>query len=120
MVCAGRKPLRSDASSCYPPVWAGRAWHRQIHPILRRGRLAGSTGRPMGIASDTLVTTLPVSDLAADPGPGRRLDIDAKQAQISALLHRVNCEGLLVLNPDNFAWLTSGAVARAVLDPGAL
>ncbi|HEV3115725.1 MAG TPA: M24 family metallopeptidase, partial [Gemmataceae bacterium] len=28
------------------------------------------------------------------------------------------CDGLLVVEPENFAWLTSGAAARGVLDPG--
>ena len=42
----------------------------------------------------------------------RRADIDAKQAAVAGLLREVGCEGLLVLEPPNFAWLTSGAVAR--------
>lgn len=40
---------------------------------------------------------------------GRRADIDAKQRLIAQLLHEKGCEGLLVLNPANFRWLTSGA-----------
>jgi Xaa-Pro aminopeptidase len=50
----------------------------------------------------------------------RRADIDAKQARVVALLQQTGCDGLLVLDPDNFAWLTSGAVARGVLDPSSL
>src|SRR5262249_47777628 len=78
------------------------------------------TGRPMSITSETLVQTLPPGDPTTEPGPGRRVDIDAKQAHVTALLQRHACEGLLVLDPENVAWLTSGAVARSVLDPGAL
>ena len=39
----------------------------------------------------------------------RRLDVDAKQELIAKLLHDTGCEGLLVLHPANFRWLTSGA-----------
>ncbi len=71
----------------------------------------------MSIASETLVQPFPLGGPSADEGPGRRADIDAKQARVAALLKQVGCEGLLVLDPDNFTWLTSGAVARSILDP---
>jgi Xaa-Pro dipeptidase len=73
----------------------------------------------MSIASETLVQPFPPAGSGADEGPGRRVDIEAKQAQVAVLLERTKCDGLLVLDPENFAWLTSGAVARAVLDPAA-
>jgi Xaa-Pro aminopeptidase len=47
----------------------------------------------------------------------RRADIDAKQARITTLLQEIQCEGLMLLEPENVAWLTSGAAARGVLDP---
>jgi Xaa-Pro aminopeptidase len=74
----------------------------------------------MSVTSESTVQSIPPGAAGAESGPGRRPDIDAKQVQIAALLRRVNCEGLLVLDPENFAWLTSGALARAVLDPAAL
>src|SRR5437588_3686656 len=46
----------------------------------------------------------------------RRADIDAKQAAVAGLLREVGCERLLVLEPPNFAWLTSGASARGIID----
>jgi Xaa-Pro aminopeptidase len=49
----------------------------------------------------------------------RRLDLDAKQLRIADLLQQVGSEGLLVLDPVNFAWLTSGAQARGVPDSAA-
>src|SRR5437660_287361 len=49
----------------------------------------------------------------------RRVDIDAKQARVAGLLREVGCDGLLVLEPANFAWLTSGATPRGILDPAA-
>ena len=49
-------------------------------------------------------------------GSDRRADIDTKQARIAALLDEFGCDGLLVLEPENFAWLTSGASARGVQD----
>jgi Xaa-Pro dipeptidase len=39
----------------------------------------------------------------------RRLDVDAKQELIAKLLHDCGCEGLLVIHPANFRWLTAGA-----------
>ncbi len=47
----------------------------------------------------------------------RRSDIDAKMGLVAALLQEVKCEGLLILDPENFAWLTSGALGRGQLDP---
>jgi Xaa-Pro dipeptidase len=52
-------------------------------------------------------------DAAAD----RRADLESKQGRIADFLREVGCAGLLVLDPDNFAWLTSGAAPRGVLDP---
>jgi hypothetical protein len=49
----------------------------------------------------------------------RRGDIDAKQARVSSLLQEVGCDGLMVLAPENFAWLTSGAAARGLVDASA-
>jgi hypothetical protein len=50
----------------------------------------------------------------------RRTDVDVKQARIAALLQQAGCDGLIVLQPENFAWLTGGAAARGNLDPDAL
>jgi Xaa-Pro dipeptidase len=50
----------------------------------------------------------------------RRGDVDAKQTLVANLLKEVACDGLLVLEPDNFSWLTSGGAARGVLDPAAM
>lgn len=51
--------------------------------------------------------------------PDRRGDVDAKQLLAARLIAEAGCDGLLVLDPANFAWLTSGGTARAVLDPAA-
>jgi hypothetical protein len=39
----------------------------------------------------------------------RRLDVDAKQQLVGQLLHDCDCDGVLILDPANFRWLTSGA-----------
>jgi hypothetical protein len=57
------------------------------------------------------------SSASVDVGSDRRADLEIKQARIAALLREVECEGLVLLEPENFAWLTSGAAARGVLDP---
>jgi Xaa-Pro dipeptidase len=50
----------------------------------------------------------------------RRADVDVRQARVAALLQEIGCEGLLALEPENFAWLTSGATPRGNLDPADL
>jgi Xaa-Pro dipeptidase len=50
----------------------------------------------------------------------RRADIDAKHTRIITLLQEIQCEGLLLLEPDNVAWMTSGAASRGVVDPSEL
>jgi hypothetical protein len=55
----------------------------------------------------------------SEPGSDRRADVDSKQALVARLLQETQCEGLLILDPENFSWLSSGAAARGVLDPAA-
>jgi Xaa-Pro aminopeptidase len=50
-------------------------------------------------------------------GSDRRADVDARQARVAQLLQESQCEGLLALEPENFAWLSSGGAARSVLNP---
>src|SRR5262249_51494195 len=78
-----------------------------------------------GVSRDFMILTAETLVLAnhqlvpdqSDLGSDRRADVDAKQAWVAALLNEVGCEGLLILEPENFAWLTSGATARGVLEP---
>jgi Xaa-Pro aminopeptidase len=56
------------------------------------------------------------ADGVRQSGSDRRDDIDAKQQRVAELLNQVGCDGLLVLDAANLAWLSSGAVARSVLD----
>jgi Xaa-Pro aminopeptidase len=46
----------------------------------------------------------------------RRADIDGKHARVTSLLQETGSDGLVVLEPENFAWLTSGGTACGVLD----
>jgi hypothetical protein len=62
----------------------------------------------------------PPSKISTAPIPDRRVDIDDKQLWIAELLREIQCEGLLVQNPENFSWLTSGGAARGILDPAEL
>src|SRR5262249_43463092 len=52
----------------------------------------------------------------ADPSA----DLLTKQDLVNALLRDVGRDGLLVLEPANFAWLTCGAAAKGVASPGEL
>lgn len=70
------------------------------------------------MTAETLVqpTALTAAAAHADAVSDRRADIDAKMAQVAELLRQVGCEGLLLLDQANFAWLTSGAMWRGVND----
>jgi Xaa-Pro aminopeptidase len=75
----------------------------------------------MAVTAETLVTTSErPTQLNADALSDRRADLEGKQARVMALLQEVGCDGLLVLEPANFAWLTSGAASRGILDPDEL
>lgn len=47
----------------------------------------------------------------------RRADVEAKMTQVATLLGETACDGLLLLEPENFSWLTSGAMPRGQLNP---
>ena len=69
------------------------------------------------MSTETLsIPALEVGEPTVGAVSDRRADIDAKMASVAALLQETKCEGLLLLEPENFAWLTSGAVARGQLD----
>jgi hypothetical protein len=59
----------------------------------------------MSADTDTDTEAVPAL-LAAD---ARRIDVDGKQQLVARLLADTECEGVLVLHPPNFRWLTSGA-----------
>jgi Xaa-Pro dipeptidase len=64
---------------------------------------------PVRSASEPSIEMTPATD--------RRGDVDAKQTLVACLLQEFGCEGLLVLEPENFAWLTGGGTHRGGLDP---
>jgi Xaa-Pro aminopeptidase len=55
-----------------------------------------------------------------DPAVDRAADLLAKHERVSALLREADRDGLLVLDPANFAWLTTGATAKGVASPADL
>ena len=63
----------------------------------------------MNVAAESLAPAAAGAGSAAEAVPDRRADVEAKQARVATLLQEAGCEGLLVLEPENFAWLTSGA-----------
>src|SRR5262249_18402485 len=72
------------------------------------------------IAETRICAPAPSYPEIADGGSDRRADIDKKPSGIAALLQEAGCEGLLVQEPENFSWLTSGASARGTLNPADL
>jgi Xaa-Pro aminopeptidase len=70
------------------------------------------------VTAETLLQPLALpGEPAVDGVSDRRADVDAKMAPVADLLRQVGCDGLLLLEPANVAWLTSGASARGVIDP---
>ncbi len=65
-------------------------------------------------------TMLSSGDINLAGPTDRRADVDAKQAFVAELLKEIGADGLLILQPENFAWLTSGATARSTLETDAL
>lgn len=75
----------------------------------------------MSVMEETRVTAPPsVVDMNLTAPMDRRTDVELKQARIGALLQEVGCDTMLLLQPDNFAWLTGGGAARGILDPEAM
>jgi hypothetical protein len=75
----------------------------------------------MNAAEELQVQVAPsVVDINMIAPMDRRADVDLKQARVAAFLQDHNADGLLVLHPENFAWLTGGGMARGILDPEAL
>ena len=70
------------------------------------------------MAADTLLNPIASNaDLPLTGASDRRSDVDAKSARVGTLLKEVECEGLLLLEPENVAWLTSGLTPRGLPDP---
>jgi hypothetical protein len=69
------------------------------------------------VAETVIRSATPSYPEIAEGGSDRRADIDSKQARIAALLQEIGCEGLLVMEPENFFWLTSGGAARGTPSP---
>ena len=55
-------------------------------------------------------------DISSD----RRADIEAKQFRVATLLREHECDGMLLIEQENVAWLTSGATPRGHLDAESL
>lgn len=70
------------------------------------GRAPDTNGPP---PADTLGSDTHLSFSLDGVLDRRRVDVDAKQELVAKLLHDCGCEGLLVVHPANFRWLTAGA-----------
>ena len=89
------------AAGAFPPPWQ-----------------AGRPGRGAGVNAETIHA--PQSEGAGfsiDVSSDRRADIEAKQGRVAALLRELDRDGLLLLDPENVSWMTSGATPRGLLDP---
>jgi Xaa-Pro dipeptidase len=73
----------------------------------------------MSVTEETRTASPSAPEISVSTPADRRSDIDVKHQRIAILLRDAGCDGLLVLRPENFAWLTSGSPPRGVLDPAA-
>jgi Xaa-Pro dipeptidase len=71
--------------------------------------------RETRVIIETLMQPSSEADVAL--ASDRRADIDLKTSRVGVLLREVGCDGLLLMEPENVAWLSSGAMARGQLDP---
>jgi len=75
----------------------------------------------MSMTEETHVSALQsVPEINQTTPQDRRADIEYKQTQVADLLKNVGCDGLLVLEEENFAWLTGGGMARGIVDQEAM
>jgi len=74
----------------------------EVMPVLRLGPDQPGANGPSSSEVRSTQADVQVPD-------HRRLDVDAKQELVAKLLHDTGSEGLLVLHPANFRWLTAGA-----------
>ena len=71
-------------------------------------------------AEPTVAPLTEGADFSIDISSDRRADIEAKQARVAELLREHEREGMLLLEPENVSWLTSGATPRGHLDAESL
>ena len=71
-------------------------------------------------AEPTVAPLTEGADFSIDISSDRRADIEAKQARVAELLREHDREGMLLLEPENVSWLTSGATPRGHLDAESL
>ena len=64
-------------------------------------------------------SSVAMADFSMPTPADRRSDIDVKHQRVASLMREIGSDGLLVLRPENFAWMTSGSPPRSTLDPGA-
>ncbi len=58
-----------------------------------------------------------IDENRSQPDTDRRQDIEGKMALVANLLKEAGCEGVLLLEPENIAWLSSGGLDRGRPDP---
>jgi Xaa-Pro aminopeptidase len=73
------------------------------------------------VPADSSISLPPPAKLTATPAPAvipdRRADTEAKHVQVAAIIKESQVDGLLVLDPENVAWLTGGLTPWGILAP---
>src|ERR1700677_124670 len=68
----------------------------------------------MDITEDSKVKAQNQTEVSKASDGGRRADVEAKHLDMLKVTQEAGCDGLLVMNPKNFAWLTSGATSSRI------
>jgi len=72
----------------------------------------------MDITEDSKVKAQNLTELKKSADEGRRADIEAKHLAMFKLSQEAGSDVLLVMQPENFAWLTSGAMSPGTVHDG--
>lgn len=71
------------------------------------------------MSTETLI--FPILGVGAEKtaleGGDRRTDVEDKLIHLAQMVKEAGAQGLLALEPENLAWLTSGAIQRTIPDP---
>jgi len=69
------------------------------------------------MTDEAAVAEMEGSEYSLEGRSDRRADVEMKQGRVAALLRKHGRDGLLLLAPESFTWLTSGATVRGTPDP---
>ncbi len=61
-------------------------------------------------------TSQPAAEINLTTPSDRRVDVERKHGKVAEMLRELSCDGMLIADPANFSWVTSGGVARGIIN----